>query len=88
MTCIPLALHEAKPANAALVLQGKPLAGGGSLCPVPKPWFFTLIFLLGLNTATGNQLTARGPSAKVLPPPFGFHPFPFVILPLATCCCQ
>lgn len=49
----------------------------------PKPQFFTFIFLLGLNTATGNTFTARGPNPKVLPPPSGFYPFPFVILAAA-----
>lgn len=80
--------------TAALALQGKPVSGGNSLCPIPSPTetpnprFFTVTFPLGLNTAAGNKFTAHGASAKVLTPHFEFYPFPFVTLALATCCCQ
>ena len=94
LTSVFPAQHGVKTVTASLVLQGKPLFGGNSLCPIrsptesPKPQFFTFTFLLGSNIARGNKFTVHSHSAKVFPPPFGFYPFPLVILALATCCCE
>lgn len=90
LTVVPPALHGVKPVTAALVLQGKPLSGGHSLCPIPgpteppKPQFFAFTFLLGLNTATGNKFTAQGPSSTcwVLSFPICYPCFSLLLLPV------
>jgi len=62
LTSVPSALHGVKPVIAALVLQGKPLSGGNSLCPVlsptgsPKPQFFIFTLTLGVKHSKRKQI--------------------------------